>query len=58
MTILEKLIFKYGKEKVDKFLDKLNNCDKNFQLFKQHILLSENINEENYSFLNLMLYHY
>lgn len=50
MTILEKLIFKYGKEKVDKFLDKLNNCDKNFQLFKQHILLSENINEENYSF--------
>lgn len=50
MTILEKLIFKYGKEKVDMFLDKLNNCDKNFQLFKQHILLSDNINDDNYSF--------
>lgn len=50
MTILERLEEKYGKEKVDKFLDKLNNCDKNFQLFKQHILLAENMNKENYSF--------
>lgn len=50
MTILERLEEKYGKEKVDKFLDKLNNCDKNFQLFKQHILLAECVNKENYSF--------
>lgn len=50
MTILERLEHKYGKEKVDKFLDKLNNCDKNFQLFKQHILLAESVNAENYSF--------
>jgi glycerol-3-phosphate cytidylyltransferase len=50
MTILEKLEEKYGKEKVEKFLDKLNNCDKNFQLFKQHILLTECVNEDNYSF--------
>ena len=50
MTILERLEEKYGKEKVEKFLDKLNNCDKNFQLFKQHILLTENVNEENCSF--------
>lgn len=50
MTILEKLEEKYGKEKVEKFLNKLNNCDRNFQLFKQHILLAESVNEENYSF--------
>jgi glycerol-3-phosphate cytidylyltransferase len=50
MTILETLLQKYGTEKVEKFLDKLNNCDKNFQLFKQHILLSECMNGENYSF--------
>lgn len=50
MTILERLEEKYGKEKVEKFLDKLNNCDKNFQLFKQHILLTEAVSEENYSF--------
>lgn len=50
MTILERLEEKYGKEKVNKFLDKLNNCDKNFQLFKQHILLTECVNVENYSF--------
>lgn len=50
MTILERLKEKYGNEKVDKFLDKLNNCDKNFQLFKQHISLAECMNEENYSF--------
>lgn len=50
MTILKRLEEKYGKEKIEKFLDKLNNCDKNFQLFKQHILLAESVNEENYSF--------
>ena len=50
MTILERLEEKYGKEKVEKFLDKLNSCDRNFQLFKQHILLTESVNEENYSF--------
>ncbi len=49
MTILERLVEKYGKEKVEKFLYKLNNCDKNFQLFKQHILLAESVNKENYS---------
>lgn len=50
MTILERLKQKYSKEQVEKFLDKLNNCDKNFQLFKQHILLADSINEDNYSF--------
>ena len=50
MTIVERLTEKYGKENVDKFLDKINNCDKNFQLFRQHILLAECVNEDNYSF--------
>lgn len=50
MTILERLEQKYSKEQVEKFLDKLNNCDKNFQLFKQHILLADYVNEDNYSF--------
>lgn len=50
MTILERLEQKYSKEQVEKFLDKLNNCDKNFQLFKQHILLADSVNEDNYSF--------
>lgn len=50
MTIVERLKEKYGEEKVEKCLDKLNNCEKNFQLFKKHILLAECSNEDNYSF--------
>ena len=50
MTIIEKLEERYGKDKVESALDKLNNCDKNFQLFKQHILLKECVDKDNYSF--------
>lgn len=50
MTIYEKLIEKYGAEKVEKFIDKINNCDLNFRLFKQHILLADANDTENYSF--------
>lgn len=50
MTIIERLEERYGKEKVEKALDKLNNCDKNFQLFKQHILLKECVDKGKYSF--------
>jgi len=50
MTIYEKLIEKYGAEKVEKFMDKINNCDLNFRLFKQHILLVDANDTENYSF--------
>lgn len=50
MTIIERLEELYGKDKVERVLDKLNNCDKNFQLFKQHILLKECVDKDNYSF--------
>jgi glycerol-3-phosphate cytidylyltransferase len=41
MTIIDRLIEIYGKEKIDDFLYKIDNCDLNFKLFKQHISLSE-----------------
>ena len=50
MTIYEKLVEKYGIEKVEKFMDKMNNCDLNFRLFKQRILLADSVDSENYSF--------
>lgn len=50
MTIYEKLVEKYGIEKVEKFMDKMNNCDLNFRLFKQRILLADSVDSESYSF--------